>query len=304
MNKLLALIIGPTAVGKTSVSIELAQYFKTEIISADSRQIFEELKIGTAKPTEQELNLVPHHLINSHSIQDSYNAGQFADDASKLLTGLFKKQGIVLVVGGSGLYVKALCEGLDEMPAVPVEIREALNADYNENGLDDLLAELHSRDPDYFEKVDRANPQRVIRALEVIRTTSNTFSSYQSNDGRSKSKRPYHILKIGLEMERAELYQRIDQRMDEMIKKGLFTEAKVLYPLRQHQALQTVGYKEIFDYLDGEYDEAEAVRLLKRNSRRYAKRQLTWFKKETDVHWFHPNQLEDMKILIEATANP
>lgn len=276
-------VIGPTAVGKTAMSIELARHYNTAIISSDSRQFYRETTIGTAKPTAAERAAAPHYLVDSLSIHDDYQAGQFERDALALLEQLHARHELVIVTGGSGLYVKALCEGLDEMPAVQAGMREKLNAEFAEQGLEPLLRELAQQDPVYYEQVDRDNHQRVIRALEVIRSTGQPFSAFRR---KSLAQRPFETIKIGLTLAREELYQRIDQRMDAMIKAGLFEEARGLFEYRHLNALQTLGYTEIFGYLEGQYDYEEAVRLLKRNSRRYAKRQLTWFQKDPEIRWF------------------
>ncbi|MEO9871010.1 tRNA (adenosine(37)-N6)-dimethylallyltransferase MiaA [Ekhidna sp.] len=296
-NPLLISIVGPTAVGKTGLSIKLAQWLNTEIISADSRQFYREMMIGTAKPTPQELSLVPHHFIDSHSIVEVYNAGEFGRDASKKIEEISKENPIVLAVGGSGLYLKALWEGFDDMPEINSEIRNQLNNEFEDGGLEELLKELKREDLTYYKEVDENNSQRIIRALEVIRTTSKPFSSFRK---KIKKGVPYQNLKIGLHMDRELLFEKINYRMDLMIKDGLFEEAENLYEFKAHNALQTVGYSEIFRFMNGEYDKEEAVRLLKRNSRRYAKRQLTWFRRDEDIHWFNPNQEDEIKSLIKT----
>lgn len=288
-------VVGPTAVGKTTLAIELAKSFKTEIISADSRQFYKELELGTAKPSEEELALVPHHFINSLSIHDYYDVGQYEKEVLSTLNNLFERYGAVILVGGSGLFVDAVCNGLDEFPEIDGTIRGTLNSELEESGLGKLQDELKDRDIDYYNLVDLNNPQRVIRALEVIRSTGETFSKFRK---QSKKERPFSITKIGLEMDRAKLYERIDVRMDRMISNGLFEEATRLLNVRNLNALQTVGYKEIFSHLNGEYDKEEAIRLLKRNSRRYAKRQLTWFKKDLDTIWFNPEDTNSVKAYL------
>jgi tRNA dimethylallyltransferase len=301
-NKHLIVIAGPTAVGKTSVAIKLAQEFQSEIISADSRQFFKELEIGTAKPTDGELATVKHHFINNLSIHESCDAGKFAMEAEKLIDQLFESQDVIIMVGGSGLYIKALCDGLDEMPDIPSNIRQTLNEEYESEGLENLLAELNEADPIFFNLVDKKNPQRVIRALEIIRGTGMSYSSFR-NAKSNPIQKNYKTLKIGLEMEREILYDRINDRMDEMITNGLFEEAEKYYELKNLPALQTVGYSEIFQYLDGAYDKEEAIRLLKRNSRRYAKRQLTWFKKDEAFEWYSPNDFDSIKKHIDSKVN-
>lgn len=294
---LLIVIVGPTAVGKTSTSIALANEFKAEIVSADSRQFYREMEIGTAKPTKEELALAKHHLVNNLSIQDEYSVGQFEKDALGVIAKLFIDDKIAIMVGGSGLFVDAVCNGLDDFPDIDPNFRIQLNSLYKSKGILPLQVELEEHDPEYYEIVDRQNPQRLIRALEVIRATGNTFTSFRK---RKKVERPFHVLKIGLEMDREQVYQRIDQRMDQMIDAGLFEEAERLYPYKELNALQTVGYQEVFAYLDDQYDKDEAVRLLKRNSRRYAKRQMTWFKRDESTHWFNPDQLDKMVLLIRG----
>ncbi len=281
--------------GKTTLSIHLAEQLGTEIVSADSRQFFRELTIGTAKPTKEELGRIPHHFIDSHSILEHVSAGVFGREALNKIKSLHDSHAAVVAVGGSGLYLKALWEGFDEMPEVPISIRNQLNRELELHGLNELLEELRTKDLEYYNAVDRNNGQRVIRALEVIRATNKKFSEFRKNEFVDL---PYRNLKIGLNRDREELYGRIDQRMDAMIADGLFEEASALFDLRQHNALQTVGYKEIFGFIEGSYDKNEAVRLLKRNSRRYAKRQLTWFSKYDDIHWFQPDQEQEIKNLI------
>ena len=296
-NKYLLVVVGPTAVGKTSICIDLAVALNAEIISADSRQFYKEMNIGTAKPSIDELSRVPHHLVNSLSIHDDYNIVSFEKDALAMIDRIHQKKNIVILTGGSGLYIKAVCEGIDDVPKTGEKIREELNQRFETEGLSNLLLELKELDPVYFKKVDHHNPQRVIRALEVCLTTGQPFSSFLK---KKKIQRPFKIVKVGLERDRSELYPRIDTRMDQMISDGLFEEAGKLYPFKKLNALQTVGYKEIFDFMDGIYDESEAVRLLKRNSRRYAKRQFTWFKKDDSIRWFHPDNFEKMLNWIRA----
>lgn len=282
-QKTLIVIAGPTAVGKTDLAIAVAKKLKTEIISADSRQFFREMEIGTAKPSASALQAVPHHFINTHSITQEYDAAQFAEDAHTLLKALFKQKDACILCGGSGLYIKAICEGFDDIPEIPEEIRASLIQSFETHGIAWLQNEMQRLDADYFQIIDQQNPHRLIRALEVKLGTGKSLSSFFTN------KKPVHnfnILKIGLALPRDLLYERIDRRMDMMIEEGLFEEATKLLPFRNHNALQTVGYKEIFDYLDGLYDKDEAIRQLKRNSRRYAKRQLTWFKKDQEFMWF------------------
>lgn len=292
----LIVLSGPTAVGKTDLSIRIAQYFNTEILSADSRQFYKEMSIGTAKPTEKELSEVKHHFINTLTITQEYTAGMFEEEAMEKLTELFKKYKVVVLTGGSGLFIKALCDGLDAIPEVEPEVREKLNKEFDQYGLEPLIKELREKDPHYYEQVDRSNPVRIIRALEICRGTGIPFSSFRTSE---KKKRPFKIIKIGLIRDREELYHRIDTRMDQMLKAGLVEEAKQLYSYKECNALQTVGYSEVFGYLDGKYDEEEMIRLLKRNSRRYAKRQLTWFQRDEEFVWFHPKQENEILAYLE-----
>ena len=294
-KKYLIVVGGPTAVGKTAFSIQLAQALQTEIISADSRQLYKQLDIGTAKPNAAELAAVPHHFIDILEPDTEYSAGQFERDALQLLDQLFQKYRAVVVVGGSGMYVQALYRGMDQMPEVPAYIRESLNQELQQKGLDVLAERLRQHDPQYWQEVDRQNPLRIIRALEVIQSTGQPYSSFRQ---QLYPVRPFETIKIGLERPREELYARIERRMDLMIEQGLFEEAERLYPYRQLNALQTVGYQEIFGYLEGQYGKDEAIRLLKRNSRRYAKRQMTWFRKDEGFRWFSPDGLEKALAFI------
>lgn len=296
-KNILVVIAGPTAVGKTSFSIRLAQALDTAILSADSRQLYRQMTIGTAKPNAAELAAAPHHFIDVLDTDTEYSAGQFEREALVLLQQLFTKHKAVIVAGGSGMYVQALCQGLDQMPAVPAEVRQQLNSELEASGLPVLAEELKQRDPQYWQEVDRQNPARIIRALEICRASGKPYSYYRQQQFPS---RPFTTIKIGLERPREELYTRIDARMDQMIAEGLFEEAERLYPYRQLNALQTVGYQEIFSYLEGAYDREEAVRLLKRNSRRYAKRQLTWFKKDPEMQWYHPDDFTEVLELITS----
>ncbi len=294
--KLLVSIVGPTAVGKTSFAIRLAKEFGTEILSVDSRQFYREMELGTAKPSKEELKTVKHHFIDSHGIAENINAGQYEKIALELLDKLFQKYAIVIAVGGSGLYFQALWEGMDQIPKLDHSIREQLGQELERNGLDSLLEELKRLDPEYYAIVDQRNPQRVMRALEVIRGTGNAYSTYRRKD--KSTNRSFQNLKIGLSMDRDQLYQRINQRMDNMISEGLFEEANRLKSFKDHNALQTVGYTEVFKYLEGHYDRDEAIRLLKRNSRRYAKRQYTWFNRDSEIIWLHPSETTKAEALI------
>lgn len=293
--KTLVVIAGLTAVGKTDLCVQLAQQLNTEVLSADSRQFYRELNIGTAKPTEADLQGVPHHFINSHSISTLYSAGAFERDALRTLDALFEHQNVVILTGGSGLYIKALCEGLDELPETPPELRAKLMGQLENEGLAVLQAQLRALDPQYAAQNDLQNSQRVVRALEVCLLTGQPFSSFRQ---RQVALRPFHIIQIAIERPRPELYARIDARIDVMLAQGLVEEVRGLVAYRQHNALQTVGYKEVFDYLDGLYDYEEMTRLLKRNSRRYAKRQLTWFKHQGNFNWFDASNLAGIEAFI------
>lgn len=289
-------IIGPTAVGKTKLAIDLALKMETEIVSADSRQFYRELIIGTGKPSEKDLNRVKHHFINSHSIKELYSAGQFERDVTALLSRLFNEYHQVIAVGGSGLYLKALWEGFDEIPPVKAKIREELIKQVNENKYKSLLSELQQSDPTYYAMVDKKNVQRVIRALEVIRGTGTTYSHFRKS---IEKKSPYYNIKVGLNIAREELFDRINHRTEGMIKKGLFDEVRSLYNFKNHNALQTVGYSEIFNYIDGACSREEAIQLLKRNTRRYAKRQMTWLRRYKDIAWFKPHQKHEIMRHIQ-----
>ena len=295
-SKKLIVIVGPTAVGKTEVALRIAEYYHTEIVSADSRQIFKELEIGTAKPSAEELGRVPHHFINTHSINQSYDAGAYGRDALECIHSLFGSHNTVILCGGSGLYVKAVLEGFDDMPEIAAGIREQIISEYEAKGIEWLQEQVKESDPDYFNQMDIHNHQRLIRALELFRASGQRASQLRL---KTKRKHDFAIIKIGLELDRESLYQRIDNRMDVMIERGLFEEANHFFSQRNLNALQTVGYKEIFDFIEDKYDKEEAIRLLKRNSRRYAKRQLTWFKRDEATHWFNPDQISDMIKLIE-----
>lgn len=295
-GKKLIVIVGPTAVGKTALAIRVAKEFHTEIISADSRQIYRELTIGTAKPNEAELTEVPHHFINSHSVSEDYDAARFGEQALVKIYNLMETHEAVVVCGGSGLYIKALLEGFDDIPEVPDAIRDQLIEEFEAKGLLWLQNKMRELDPEHFKVIDQKNPMRLMRALEVKLATGKSISSFQKKVTKSL---PFNVIKIGLELERSKLYERIDARMDEMIAAGLFEEAKQVYAFKDKNALQTVGYQEIFDFMDGQCDREEAIRLLKRNSRRYAKRQLTWFKRDEEIRWFKPTEVENIAAYIQ-----
>jgi tRNA dimethylallyltransferase len=291
MNKSLIVIVGPTAIGKTTLAIKLAQHYKTEIISADSRQFYTEMSIGTAKPSIEELKAAKHHLINSHSVVDQFNAGDFEKESIKIINKLFVNHNHAILVGGSGLFINAVCNGFDPLPTASEEVRKKLNKQFDENGITYLQDKLKSVDPEYFAEVDINNPQRIIRALEVFESTGKAFSSLRT---KNKKQRPFNIVKIGLNIDRDKLYQRINTRVDEMINMGLIAEVENLKAHRDLNTLNTVGYSEIFEFLDNKCNKVEAIEKIKQNTRRFAKRQLTWFNKSDDIKWFSPDQIEDI----------
>lgn len=310
-QKVLLLIVGPTAVGKTDLCIKLAKMLDTEIVSADSRQFYRELGIGTAKPSPEEMDGVVHHFIDSHSIAEYYSAGDFERDAIRLLEDdIFKRKSVAIMTGGSGFFIKAITDGLDEMPEAPIELRNELMQRLENEGVEVLANELRKLDPVYCETADLQNSQRVVRALEVCLSTGKPFSSFHKKqetrnkiqEARNKEQevRNFKIVKIALERPREELYDRINRRMDLMLEAGLVDEAKSVIEFREHNALQTVGYKEVYEYLDGNYGYETMVELLKRNSRRYAKRQLTWFRNQDEFVWFHANDFEGIWRYIES----
>jgi tRNA dimethylallyltransferase len=289
--KKLIVIAGPTAVGKTDIAIKLAQHFHTEVVSADARQIYNQLGIGVAKPSPAQVQEVPHHFIGSHSIHEEYNAADYGGDALALIRKLFTNHDYVILCGGSGLYIKAILEGFDDVPEVDKSVRNSIIEEFDQKGLAWLQEEVRKHDPEYFEIVDQKNPHRLIRSLELSKATGKKMSEWRR---QSKRELEFEVVKIGLTLPVEILYDRIDKRMDKMISDGLFEEAKDLYKYRDLQALQTVGYREIFAFMDHAYDRAEAVRLLKRNTRHYAKRQLTWFRKDTGFIWLRPGQWDEI----------
>lgn len=294
---LLIAICGPTASGKTSLSLEIAKWLDTEVLSFDSRQFFKELLIGSAPPSPEELEEVKHHFIQSKTIQEDFNAGMFEREALPVLASIYNNHEQAVTVGGSGMYLNALVNGFDELPSDIEAIRTELNAQYTKSGIEPLQKELREKDPEYFKQVDLKNPIRLIRALEVIRSTGKTYSSQRT---KSKKERFFQTVKIGIEYPRSELYERINLRVDLMMQSGLFEEAKQLYPLRAKNALQTVGYTELFKVIDGEWELEFAVSEIKKNSRRYAKRQMTWFKKDVEINWIKPNDFKAAQKIIAA----
>jgi tRNA dimethylallyltransferase len=291
MNKTVILIAGPTAVGKTAVAIQLAKYFHTEIISADSRQCFKEISIGVAKPSAEELKEVKHYFINSHSIHETVTAASYEKYALGAVAEIFQQHDLAVMVGGTGLYIKAFCEGMDEIPAVDETLRNELQQNYLQYGIEWLQQQLQQYDPLFAAKGEMQNPQRMLRALEVVRSTGESILAFRKG---VKQVRNFNIIKIGLDLPRQELYSRINHRVDLMMEEGLLNEAKEVYPLRQINALQTVGYRELFDHFDGNCSLEKATDKIKQNSRHYAKRQLTWFRRDEAMKWFHPLQLQEI----------
>lgn len=283
MKPYLVVVTGPTAIGKTSVSIGIAQYFNTEIISADSRQLFKEMVIGTAVPDHDELLKVPHHFIHTHSIFDYYNASRFESDVLDKLSFLFKSHQVVVMTGGSMMYVDAVCNGIDDLPAIDFQIREQVVEQFKNEGLEPLLQELKKLDPEYYSQVDQKNPKRILHAIEICRMTGNSYSSFRTNQ---KKERPFTLIKIGLTASREILYDRINRRVDSMIEAGLEEEARQLHNHRNNNALNTVGYREWFDYFDGLMGKEETIEKIKSNTRRYARKQQTWFKRDQEIQWF------------------
>ncbi len=287
----LIVITGPTAVGKTELCIELARHFNIPIINADSRQIYRELRIGTATPTEGQLKTVQHYFVGNISIDDYYNASMYEQDVLQLLDEQFKHSSIQLLTGGSMMYIDAVCNGIDDIPTIRDDIREEMKRRYEQEGLETLCEDLRRLDPEHYEVVDRKNHRRVIHALEICYQTGKTYTSFRTQE---KKQRPFNIIKIGLNRNRDELYKRINKRVDQMMEDGLLDEARSLYNKRENNALNTVGYKEMFAYLDGTWSLEEAVERIKGNTRRYARKQLTWFKRDEQMQWFHPLQKEEI----------
>lgn len=294
---LLAVIVGPTGVGKTAVAVQQAKYFGTEVISADSRQMFRELPIGTAAPTPGEMQGVPHHFIGNLSVTERADAGKWAQEARVLLDELFRKHDVVICAGGSGLYIDALLNGMDELPERDETIREELQNLFHEKGISALQEKLQSLDPEYYGEVDIHNHKRLIRAIEVCLVSGGKYSSLRTN---TRKELPFDVVKIGLEMERDKLYDRINRRVDEMMKNGLEAEARSALPYRNNNALATVGYRELFDYFDGKITLEKAVELIKQHSRNYAKRQITWWRRDPSITWFTPVQVKEMAEFISA----
>ena len=291
MEKTLIVITGPTAVGKTALCLDVAKHFHIPIINADSRQIFRELKIGTAPPTEAQMQQVHHDFVGILGLDDYYSASLFEQQVLELLGRQFLSSDYALMAGGSMMYIDAVCDGIDDIPTIDDQTRTMMKQRLTDEGLEALCEELRQRDPEYYEIVDRQNPRRVVHALEICLMTGKTYTSFRK---REKRQRPFSIIKIGLNRPREELYDRINRRVDQMMADGLLEEAKALYPKRHLNALNTVGYKELFDYIDGRWPLEEAVERIKGNTRRYARKQLTWYKKDEQIRWFHPDDTEQI----------
>ena len=284
-DKTLIVITGPTAVGKTAISLDIAKHFGIPVINADSRQIYKELRIGTARPSEEEMKEVKHYFVGTLGIAEYYSASLYEQQVLALLDNLFQTHDYALLSGGSMMYIDAVCDGIDDIPTVDDETRETMKRRLKEEGLEALCEELKKLDPEYYEEVDRQNPRRVVHALEICTMTGKTDTSFRK---RERRERPFRIIKIGLTLPREELYNRINARVDKMMAEGLLEEARQMYPQRDLNALNTVGYKELFDYFDGRWPLEEAVERIKGNTRRYARKQLTWYKKDDRFRWFHP----------------
>jgi tRNA dimethylallyltransferase len=291
LDKTLIVITGPTAVGKTQLCLDIARHFDIPVINADSRQIYKELSIGTAKPTDAEMQGIKHYFVGTLSLHDYYSASLFEQQVLEVLEDLFKTSNYALMSGGSMMYIDAVCDGIDDIPTIDDITRETMKRRLEEEGLVKLCEELQRLDPEYYAIVDRQNPKRVVHALEICTMTGKTYTSFRK---REKKQRPFKIVKIGLNRDRDELYHRINVRVDQMMQQGLLKEAKNVYALREQNALNTVGYKELFNYLEGEWSLEEAIERIKGNTRRYARKQLTWYKKDPNIRWFHPDQKEDI----------
>jgi tRNA dimethylallyltransferase len=300
MDPTLIVVLGPTGVGKSAISIHLAQYYSTDIISADSRQLFRELAIGTAVPPDEDLQSVPHHFIQTRSIHDYYNVSEYETEAIALINQLFLTKNPLILTGGSMLYIDTICKGIDDIPTVTPEIRNEVIEWYRQNGLEALQQRLLKLDPEYYQIADLNNAKRLLHAVEVCQMTGKTFTSFRKNTIRT---RPFQIIKIGINQQREILYDRINKRVDLMMQAGLLDEAKHVYPYRDLNSLNTVGYKELFAHFDGLCTLEEAVDLIKRNSRKYARKQLTWFRKDTEIKWFEPDQQQEIIAYINNTMN-
>ncbi len=291
----LIVLIGPTGVGKTELSLRIAEQYQTSIVSSDSRQLYTNLKIGTAAPTPEQLQRIPHYLVGTLQLTDYYSAAQYETEALSILEQLFAQRDVVVLTGGSMMYVDAICKGIDDIPTVDSETRELMLRKYDEEGLDSLCAELKLLDPEYHRVVDLKNPKRVIHALEICYMTGTTYTSFRTQQVKQ---RPFRIVKIGLTRDREELYQRINQRVDQMMEEGLLDEARSVYPYRHLNSLNTVGYKELFQHIEGVWELPFAIEKIKQNSRIYSRKQMTWFKRDPDIRWFHPDQETEIRSYL------
>lgn len=295
--KTLFVLIGPTGVGKTELSLSIAEMLGCDIVSADSRQMYADLKIGTAAPTSKELTRVRHHFVGQLALTDYYSAARYEEEAMECLSKLFTQNDYALLTGGSMMYVDAVCKGIDDIPTVDTETRSFMMERYEKEGLETLCGELRLLDPEYYRTVDLKNPKRVIHALEICHMTGRTYTSYRT---QTCKERPFRIVKIGLRREREELYERINRRVEIMMEQGLLEEVKSVLPYRHLNSLNTVGYKELFMYLDGEWTLDFAIEKIKQNSRIYSRKQMTWFKRDTEIHWFHPDETERIIHFVET----
>ena len=291
MSHTLIVLIGPTGVGKTELSLSIAEHFNTCIVSSDSRQLYADLKIGTAAPTPEQLARVKHHFVGTLQLTDYYSAAQYEAEVMSKLEELFQKNDVVVLTGGSMMYVDAICKGIDDIPTVDKDTRKLMMQKYEMEGLEKLCAELKLLDPEYYQIVDLKNPKRVIHALEICYMTGKTYTSFRT---QSTKERPFRIIKIGLTRDREELYERINLRVDEMMKDGLLEEARSVYAYKHLNSLNTVGYNEMFQYMDGEWTLDFAIEKIKQNSRIYSRKQMTWFKRDKDITWFHPDQQKEI----------
>lgn len=295
--KYLVVVLGPTGVGKTELCLQLAEHYHTPIVNADSRQIFQEIPIGTAAPTTEQQQRVPHYFVGNHHIQDYYSAAMYEEDVMKLLTQLFQTQDVALLTGGSMMYIDAVCKGIDDIPTVRDDIRDWMKERLEKEGLPALVEELRQLDPEHWKIVDKKNPRRVVHALEICHQTGKTYTFFRKSE---KKERPFHIIKIGLNRDRSELYERINQRVLQMVTDGLEEEARRVYPQRGLTSLRTVGYKELFSYFDGEIPEEEAIRQIQSHSREYMRKQLTWFKRDPEIKWFSPDNIKEIINYIDS----
>lgn len=301
MPKNLIVVIGPTGIGKTELSLRIAEEFDTDIISSDSRQLYADLKIGTAAPTPEQLVRVAHHFVGTLQLTDYYSAAQYETEVLRLLDDLFRTKDTVVMTGGSMMYVDAVCKGIDDIPTVDAETRKTMLERYEAEGLETLCAELKLLDPEYYSIVDLKNPKRVIHALEICYMTGKTYTSYRT---QQKKERPFRIIKIGLTRDREELYERINRRVDLMMEAGLLEEAKAVYPYRHLNSLNTVGYKELFKHLEGEWELPFAIDKIKQNSRIYSRKQITWFKRDEEIRWFHPEKETEILAYLRKQLLP